>query len=242
MDGKTAFWILGFCLSTHFLGHGIAWDGVWLENSRSIGLQSSLSVLLESSVANILGLGPYLFTSLGWRFGWKMVGLQSSLSVSNSVANILDLPWIPVSIHWVGVWLESSGQSVSIPYLPSGSVASRLGLSLIPYLPTGECRERTWKALGSSLASLSALMSSVANILGFGWSSLLICSLERCSEYTQIALLGWSFRIKGFACFLICSFEQCSKYLKHIYRRIDEINKLKISKSLSHIAMLCFLA
>jgi hypothetical protein len=75
-----------------------------LENSRWIGLQSSLSVLLESSVANILGLRPYLFTSLGWRFGWKMVGLQSSLSVlRNSVAKILDLPWILVSIHWDGV-------------------------------------------------------------------------------------------------------------------------------------------
>ena len=105
---------------------------------------------------------------MGWRLVGKWsVGLQSSLSVlRSSVANMLDLPWIPVSIHWDGVWLESSGQSVSIPYLPLGSVASRLGLSLIPYLLFEECRERTWKALGSSLASLSALMSSVANILG----------------------------------------------------------------------------
>jgi hypothetical protein len=135
----------------------------------SVGLQSSLSVLLESSVANILGLRPYLFTSLGWRFGWKWLVFSPPYLFSNSVANILDLPWIPVSIHWVGVWLELSGQSVSIPYLLSGSVASRLGLSLIPYLPSGECRERTWKALGSSLASLSALMSSVANILAPIW-------------------------------------------------------------------------
>jgi hypothetical protein len=99
-----------------------------------------------------------------------LVGKWSVFSLlicsSDSVANILGLPWMPVTIHWDGVWLEFSGQSVSIPYLLSGSVAIRLGLSLIPYLPSGSVENGRGEPLGSSLASLSALMSSVASILG----------------------------------------------------------------------------
>jgi hypothetical protein len=64
---------------------------------------------------------------------------------SNSVANILDLPWILVSIHWGGVFRAVSLNSLSS--LLRGSVASRLGLSLIPYLLSGSVENGRGKPL-----------------------------------------------------------------------------------------------